>query len=330
MRVFVTGATGFIGSAVVRELIGAGHKVLGLARSDAGAKSLAAAGAEVHRGDLEDLDSLRSGAAMSDGVIHTAFIHDFSKFKETLRGRPARHRGAWRTRSPAPTAPWSSPPGPGCSTPGRIATEDDAPPPVSILSPRLGSDGECGRRARRARLGGAPRALGPWRRRSRLRSDLSSPSPARRAFRPISARDSTAGRRCTASMRRISTGSRSRRASAGASYHGVAEEGVPTREIAEVIGRRLNLPVVSESPAEAAGHFGFFGISSARTCRPRGAHAGLLGLEAHTAGADCRSRPAPAISKAEGLRSRGEFAPRLRRRRAPRPTPRPAPARRSR
>ncbi len=240
MRVFVTGATGFIGSAVVRELIDAGHQVLGLARSNAGAKSLVAAGADVHRGSLEDLESLRSGAAAADGVIHTAFIHDFSNYGpaaeadrraiETLGGALA---GSDRPLIVTGGTLLAQRQGP-------LATEEDAPNP------------NFPRKSEEARLISIAREKGV----SAFIGDGLNRWPA-------------VHRLDAAHLYRLVL----EKSSVGARHHGVADEGVPTREIAEVIGRQLNVPVVSKSREEAAHHFGwialFFGIdgpaSSAQT-----------------------------------------------------------------
>jgi nucleoside-diphosphate-sugar epimerase len=259
MRVFLTGATGFIGSAIVPELINAGHQVLGLTRSEAGTQSLTAAGAQVHRGDLEDLASLRSGAAISDAVIHTAFVHDFSRFKEVceIDTRAIEALSSALAGSDRPLIVTSGT-GMGAAAPGQLATEDyfDSHHPNPRTASELAATSMSARGVD-VRVVRLPQVHDP------VKQGLITYLVALARKKGVSAFVGD-GRNRWAAVHRLAAAQLYRlvleKGSPGARYHAVAEQGVPVREIAAALGRGLKVPIVSKSPEEAGEHFGWLAM----------------------------------------------------------------------
>lgn len=241
MRIFVTGATGYIGSAVVRELIEAGHKVIGLTRSDDGAEKLRKAGAEVHQGSLDDLDSLHSGAAMADGVIHLAFKHDFANFAGSLSTdlRAIEAMGEALKGSGKPFVTTAHANGTASDNAAMALVKHDVRTAIVSLAPSVHGEGD---------KGFVPRLISIAREKgfSAYIGDGSNRWPA-------------VHRLDAARLFRLTLEA----APAGSRLDGVGDEGVPFHDIANVIGCHLNLPLSSISREEADAHFGFLGALAA-------------------------------------------------------------------
>ena len=259
MRVFLTGATGFIGSRIVPELLGAGHQVLGLTRSDAGARQLERAGAEAHRGTLEEPDSLARGAAKADAVIHCAFDHDFSRFVENTEkdARVIEAIGAVLAGSDRPFIITSGT-GMGSPGPGQLATEDvfDRENP----NPRRLSELTGEKIAQQQGVSVATVRLPQVH--DTQKQGLITPAIEIARTTGVSAYVGDGANRWPAAA--VADVARLYRLAlehheAGARWHAVAEEGVAMREVAEAIGAGLGAPVRSLSPDEAMGHFGWLG-----------------------------------------------------------------------
>jgi nucleoside-diphosphate-sugar epimerase len=260
MRVFVTGATGFIGSAVVKELVAAGHKVLGLSRSDQGAEALAAAGGEVYRGSIEDSDSLKEGAARSDGVIHLAFNHDFSRFKANCEDdrRVIKALAAALVGSDRPLIMTSGTPIAN-TVPGQPAKEDNATI-GSDMHPRAASEETA---AAVAADGVNVSVVRLPQVHDTAKQGLMTPAIQVYREKGVCAYVGDGGNRWPAAhyldvarLYRLAI----EKAEPNAKYHAVAEEGVPMRDIAGAIGRRLKLQVRSITPQEAPAFFGWLAM----------------------------------------------------------------------
>ncbi len=258
MRIFLTGATGFIGSAIVPELINADHQVLGLTRSEAGAQALTAAGAEVHRGDLEDPGTLRDGAAKADGVIHCAFDHNFANFMANCEKdrRAIEALGEALVGSDRPLVITSGT-GMGTPAPGQLATEDhfdaDHPNPRKISELAGVAVADRGVNVSVMRL---PQVHDPVKQglitgfiqMARAKGRIGYLGDGANRWPAVHISD-------TARIYRLAV----EKAEPGSRYHAVAEEGIPVRQIAEVIGRGLGIPIASLTPEQAQADFGFLG-----------------------------------------------------------------------